>query len=67
MENLSNLLHSNLQIAARAATVHEAVSRSIKKMRELGILEYTRAHITITNPAKLAILAQATPILLKNS
>jgi CRP/FNR family transcriptional regulator, dissimilatory nitrate respiration regulator len=58
--------YSNQQIAARAATVHEAVSRSIKKLHALGVIEYSRGEITVTNPTELANLAQVTPIILQN-
>ncbi len=57
---------TNQQIAARAATVHEAVSRSIKKMVELGVITATRTQITVTNPAELAKLAQVTPLILQD-
>jgi CRP-like cAMP-binding protein len=50
--------HSNQFIAARISTVPEAVSRSIKSLRESGVIECTRTQIFVNCPEKLAELAQ---------
>jgi CRP-like cAMP-binding protein len=46
--------HSNQKMAALAATVPEAVSRSIKKFKEMDILDSDRTQITIIAPDRLA-------------
>jgi CRP/FNR family transcriptional regulator, dissimilatory nitrate respiration regulator len=46
------------QMAARTATVSEAVSRSLKSLRQQGVIEISRASITILRPEVLANLAQ---------
>lgn len=58
--------HSNQKMAALAATVPEAVSRSIKKFREMDILDSTRAQIRIHAPTRLANLAQIEPLVFEN-
>lgn len=58
--------HSNQKMAALAATVPEAVSRSIKKFREMNILDSTRAQISIHAPTRLADLAQIEPLVFEN-
>jgi len=55
-------LHTNQEIAARVATVHEAVSRSIKSLYEAAAISYNREKITITSVSLLAKLAQTDPI-----
>ena len=62
---ISRRVHSNMEIAARVATVHEAVSRSIKSLHEKGAIEYTREEITVSSAERLAELAQIEPIVLK--
>jgi CRP/FNR family transcriptional regulator len=49
--------HANQELAARAATCPEAFSRSLKRLRDLGIIESDRMHITINFPGKLAEVA----------
>ena len=59
---ISRRVHSNMEIAARVATVHEAISRSIKSLQEMGSIEYTREEITVTSVKRLAELAQIDPL-----
>lgn len=46
------------QMAARTATVSEAVSRSLKALRQQEVIEIDRATIRVLRPAVLAALAQ---------
>ena len=55
---VDRVTHSNQFIAARISTVPEAVSRSIKSLRESGVIECTRTQIFVNCPEKLAELAQ---------
>ncbi|MBI5305556.1 MAG: Crp/Fnr family transcriptional regulator [Chloroflexi bacterium] len=50
--------HSNQELAARIATVPEALSRSLKAFKDEGHIVSTRAHIQVRDPAMLARLAQ---------
>jgi len=50
--------HPNSRIAAMAGTVPEAVSRSIRIMKENGVIECTRKSITILSIAQLICAAQ---------
>jgi len=50
--------HSNQFLAASISTVPEAVSRSIKFLRESGVIECTRSQIFVKHPDRLAELAQ---------
>jgi CRP/FNR family transcriptional regulator len=54
--------HSNIEIAARVATVHEAISRSIKTLYEMGAITYSREEIVVVDKTRLAELAQVSPI-----
>jgi CRP-like cAMP-binding protein len=45
------------EIAARLGTVPDVVSRTMRKMTELGILQATRSEITILDRGKLIVLA----------
>jgi CRP-like cAMP-binding protein len=45
------------EIAARLGTVPDVVSRTMRKMTELGILQATRTEITILDRGKLIVLA----------
>lgn len=54
--------HSNKEIASRVATVHEAVSRSIKSLQDSGAIEYTRDEISVISIERLAELAQIRPL-----
>lgn len=51
-------VHSNQFLAARVSTVPEAISRSIKLLRETGLIDCTRTHITVKCPDELAEFAQ---------
>jgi CRP-like cAMP-binding protein len=50
--------HSNQLLAARISTVPEAVSRSIKILRETGAIETNRSQIIVNCPDTLAEIAQ---------
>jgi hypothetical protein len=52
-------------LAARISTVPEAISRSIKSLRESGVIECTRTQIIVNCPEKLAEFAQIDFDLLK--
>ena len=52
--SINRYKHSNQKMAALAATVPEAVSRSIKKFKEMDILDSDRTQITIMAPDRLA-------------
>ena len=54
--------HSNIEIAARVATVHEAVSRSIRSLQDIGAIEYNRDEINVISVEQLAELAQIEPL-----
>lgn len=53
--------HTNLKIAALAATVPEAVSRALQSFREEGLIETSRAQINILQSERLAKLALIEP------
>lgn len=55
---VDRITHSNQFMAARISTVPEAVSRSIKSLRESGVIECTRTQIVVNCPDELAQLAQ---------
>ncbi len=55
---VDRIIHSNKFLAARISTVPEAVSRSMKYLRESGVIACTRTQIFVTCPEKLAELAQ---------
>jgi len=57
--------HSNQFLAARVLTVPEAISRSIKSLRETGVIECSRTQIIVNCPEKLAEFAQVDCDLLK--
>ena len=54
---VERITYSNQFLAARISTVPEAVSRSIKSLRESGVIECTRTQIFVNCPVKLAELA----------
>lgn len=54
--------HSNMEIASRVATVHEAISRSIKSLHEMGAINFNREEIVVSNVERLAELAQIEPL-----
>jgi CRP/FNR family transcriptional regulator len=57
--------HTNLKIAALAATVPEAVSRSLQIFREDSLIETSRQEINILQSEKLAKLALIKPDFMK--
>ena len=50
------------EIAARLGTVPDVVSRTIRKMTDLGILQVTRSEITILNRDKLGAIANLSEV-----
>jgi CRP-like cAMP-binding protein len=59
--------HTNHMIAALAATVPEAVSRSIKSLKTMGYLDCTRAEIKILELKELVNCAMIEPIVMESS
>jgi len=59
--SINRYRHTNQKMAALAATVPEAVSRSIKKFKEMEILESDRTQITIHAPDRLADMTNIGP------
>ena len=57
--------YSNQFLAARVSTAPEAISRSIKILRETGVIDCTRAQITVNCPDELAEFAQVESELFK--
>jgi CRP/FNR family transcriptional regulator len=55
---IDRISHSNQFLAARISTVPEAVSRSIKFLRETGVIETSRTQIIVNCPDRLAEFAQ---------
>jgi len=55
---VDRITYSNQFLAARISTVPEAISRSIKILRETGFIEATRTQIIVNCPEKLAEFAQ---------
>ena len=55
---VDRITHSNQFLAASISTVPEVVSRSIKFLRESGVIECTRSQIIVKRPGRLAELAQ---------
>jgi CRP/FNR family transcriptional regulator len=55
--------HSNQELAARAATGPEVFSRSLKRLREAGVIECSRTEIIVHSPRKLAEMALIEPCL----
>jgi len=54
--------YSNQKMAALAATVPEAISRSIRTLREMELLDSTRTKIIVRFPERLAEVAQVDPM-----
>ena len=54
-------MHANQELAARAATCPEVFSRSLKSLRELGVIECDRATILVKMPDRLAEVAMVEP------
>ena len=59
---VNRIRYTNQQIAGLAATVPEAVSRSIKSLREMDMIASTRTRITILAPEKLTDMAFVQPL-----
>jgi len=59
---ISRSQYTNQKMAALAATVPEAISRSIRTLREMELLDSTRTKITILSQARLADIAQVGPM-----
>lgn len=57
--------HSNREMAARVATVHEALSRSLKIFKESGSIDSTRTVLSVRCPETLAKLAEISPALFR--
>lgn len=57
--------HPNQRLAAMAATVPEAISRSIKILKENGVIECTRGQIRILSIEELSEFALVEPIILE--
>lgn len=55
---IDRVVYSNQFLAASISTVPEAISRSIKILRESGLIECTRTHINVNSPDELAKFAQ---------
>ena len=53
--------HSNQELAARAATGQEVFSRSLRRLREAGVIECSRSRIMVTKPEQLAEMALLEP------
>jgi len=62
---ISRRRHSNQELAARVATSPEALSRSLRELRDSDAIECTRAHITILSAEQLADLAYIQPEMFK--
>jgi CRP-like cAMP-binding protein len=58
--------HPIKELAALIATVPEAISRSLKTLKEDRMIEYSRSKITVTDPQALADLAQMKPYITPN-
>jgi CRP-like cAMP-binding protein len=54
---LDRITHSNQFLAASISTVPEAISRSIKSLRETGVIDCSRTQIIVNHPQRLAELA----------
>jgi len=61
--SINRRTHSNIEIATRIATTHEAVSRSLKSLQQMGLITCSRSKIQVNNPEKLAEVAQINPLL----
>jgi len=61
---ISRTVHSNNEIAALVSSVPGAISRSLKNIRHMGLIECTRNRITVLNKQALSELAQIEPIVL---
>jgi CRP/FNR family transcriptional regulator, cyclic AMP receptor protein len=59
--------HSNIEMATRVATTHEAISRSLKSLQNMGLITCTRSKIQVHNLADLAEVAQLSPLLFESN
>ncbi len=50
------------EMARRIATVPEAISRSLNALKTQGVIQVSRAEITVLDPQKLAAMAQLEPL-----
>jgi CRP-like cAMP-binding protein len=57
--------HSNIELAARVATVPEAISRSMHEFKKQGAITCNRSAIIVKKPDRLIELAQIGSDLLK--
>ena len=57
-EPIDRRKHTVASLASRIGSVEEPVSRSLRAMRELGVISSTRFTITVRRPDALATLAQ---------
>lgn len=57
--------HPIKDMSARIATVPEAISRSLKTLKEENYIEYSRTEISVLNPHSLADLALLSPLSLE--
>jgi len=64
-KSIDRAQHTNLKIAALAATVPEAVSRTLQSFREKGLIETSRQQITILQSERLARAALIQPNFMK--
>ncbi|MBE0410921.1 MAG: Crp/Fnr family transcriptional regulator [Anaerolineales bacterium] len=60
--SINRRTHSNIEIATRVATTHEAISRSLKAMQKMGLITCNRSMILVNNPEDLATVAQVNPL-----
>jgi CRP/FNR family transcriptional regulator len=56
-KTISRRQYSNLELAALAATCPEALSRSLRTLREAEVIECTRKEINVNQPEQLAEMA----------
>lgn len=60
-------VHTNNEIAALVSSVPGAISRSLKNIRQMGLIEVNRNRIVILNPESLTKLAQVEPLEISGS
>jgi len=56
-KTISRRQYSNLELAALAATCPEALSRSLRTLREADVIDCSRSEINVSQPEELAELA----------
>ncbi len=59
---ISRSVHTNQEIASLISSVPGAISRSLKNLNELGLVELTRSRIIVKNLDSLSCLAQVDPL-----